>query len=338
MVCLRQRSVRRRWWRRKLVGETPRVSRDQPLRYFRPSLMTVLEESLLIFDERQPVALALDRAGSFKSVASWAHHPPPSQDFQPGRRRTVVVSHESVRVVDGQGEAATAISHHGQTLNVTMDNSGVTGKEAHHTASLFQPIRRISEAGVQWTFTTLFDGPRVASLVTRVTSTGKVRLWNLGPGSATDAVVLEETPYVCIRRAHRRPWEFEPTSEVWRIVDDEPTRIDTLIDISRHCWPLRPYAEQDLTCAFGRAAEDARLVVACGATDVKIVVEDVERMPRLQLLFSMPNGKSYARSDHPFDELGSTTGGLAALGIILAEDVEAGLPSACDWSYGRIRI
>lgn len=57
-------------------------------------------------------------------------------------------------------------------------------------------------------------------------------------------------------------------------------------------------------------------------------MEDLDRLPRLHLYFTLPGHRTYVRTDQPFDELGCTTGGLAALGIILDEELVAGLSSA----------
>jgi hypothetical protein len=300
--------------------------------------MAIAGDELLVIDERQPVALLLDNSGRVRALASWPHHEPPLQTFLPDRRRTVVVTPGSTRVVDGQHAVSAKIYQRGHTLHVAQDSSDVSDGDSQHGASLFQPIRRISNTDVEWTFSIVFDGPRVTTLLTRSRRPQEVRRWDLGAGSATDAVILGETLYFCIRRAHRRPWDFAPQNELWQIAGDVPTLIDTSIDISKHCWPRRPYIEEDLARALDRATDDARVVVGHGATHVSVVVEDLEILPRIRLFFTMPDHKAYVRSDHPFDELGCSTGGLDALGIILAEDVDAGLSSAYAPAHGPIPI
>lgn len=164
--------------------------------------------------------------------------------------------------------------------------------------------------------------------VNRTRPGGEVRRWDLGTGSASDALIHHGVPYVCVRRADARPWDFEPARDLWRIVDGIPERLEIDAEISDRCWPPRPCREDDLSRALDSMRYDAETAVEHGATDVRIVMEDLDRLPRLRLYFMMPGNKPYVRTDQPFDELGCTTGGLAALGIILDEDLHAGLASA----------
>ena len=292
------------------------------------AILAELNGHLLVIDDRQPVALLLGPDGRIRSVASWPEVPPPPQPFDADRRRVVQVRRGRARVTDEPAGPSVVLSIRGGVLTAEHQDEDLADWEPPHAAHLFRRIRRVDHDGTEWTFRGRHAWPRVDAVVSRTRRGGEVRHWDLGTGSVSDALVLDGVAYVCVRRANKRPWEFDPARDLWRIVDDEPERLDVGIDISDRCWPPRPYLVEELARAFDRLHGDVQTAVEHGATDIRVVVEDLDRLPRIKLYFTLAGGRRYVRTDEPFDELGCATGGLSAFTIILDEDLRTGLESA----------
>lgn len=73
------------------------------------------------------------------------------------------------------------------------------------------------------------------------------------------------------------------------------------------------------------AVTDLKLLLSknLGAQTASIRVNNVDHRPKVSVNLELRDGRQFARSDVPIDELGRQAG-LGALGIILDEDLSAG--------------
>lgn len=285
-------------------------------RFLAPSFLVPAAPCLLAVDRVQPVAATVSADGEVLDVVSWAQEvPPPAEAVYPNRRIGI-----------GDGRVVVQDLPAGDPVTLTIGAGGsVTKARAADSASLWDGLRvrhtrGSSQAGGkygEWQLRTrLYYGNRWATQVERHAD-GVVSVWRAGHGTFVAHAMAGDVLAVCVRRADKRPWTFDPAHELYLLRARGPgiaTPIEVgPIDVTDLCWDRgeRPPdgfrgMQTYLTFSTGQAEEVRRL----GATDVRLVVRDLDTWPVIELSFDLPDvpGVRFVERDEPFDELGNLSG------------------------------
>ncbi|WP_431926030.1 hypothetical protein [Amycolatopsis tucumanensis] len=188
-------------------------------RTFAPWYVTRLRSHFLLVDRFQPVAVSMSTNGRVVDVVSWASSAAaPEKLGWPNRR---VVPGEDRLLVQDLPDGA------GVVLEVTADgrlDHRIEPDVPEHLPGaihrrLFAPVSRTVAAGDPgghtWHIESMTDGFFRSAAVT-LSGVGRFDLPRPASVSAL-AAMGDELAFVCVQRADKRPWNFEPETQLWMV-------------------------------------------------------------------------------------------------------------------------
>ncbi|WP_156819336.1 hypothetical protein [Pseudonocardia sp. HH130630-07] len=300
-------------------------------------------------DRCHPFAVTLDGDGALCATASWSHLIAPPNAWHYPRRRLLHLDATSVAVHDfGATTAARLVVGPGGSLDVHPARlAGLSWREQRYV-----PPRRAGTSTVpgpgwvvgndrrrhRWSWWAVH--PAVAAPA--FGPHGPILDWAALSGDAGIAVV---------RHAQARPLDLRPRAAL-HLLDTRrypPDRVLPAVALPGTArWTVDPERADDrqaeltpgpqdyadaraaaITTCRDDAERSARRLLELGYTDASVTLPDGPDAPdpRVVLEFGSPEhpDRSFRRVDRPLDELGHPGGGLRDLGVVLDEDLSAGL-------------
>ncbi|MGW4591064.1 hypothetical protein ACWEKJ_27405 [Amycolatopsis thermoflava] len=312
-------------------------------RTFAPWYVTRLRSHFLLVDRFQPVAVSMSTNGRVVDVVSWASSAAaPEEPGWPNRR---VVPGEDRLLVQDLPDGA------GVVLEVTADgrlDHRIEPDVPEHLPGaihrrLFAPVSLTVAAGDPgghtWHIESMTDGFFRSAAVT-LSGVGRFDLPRPASVSAL-AAMGADLAFVCVQRADKRPWNFEPETQLWMVQarpDRLTPRLMPALDITDLCWP-RPLGPEhalrrqvELSSYLSYSLSGLRFLQEFQAVNPELTIHgDVAAGDvTVDLTFGLPHlpDVRFRRRDRPFDERGVLAGGLRDLNISLEEDLLSGLIDA----------
>ncbi|MGH8930246.1 MAG: hypothetical protein ACRDZO_06320 [Egibacteraceae bacterium] len=292
----------------------------------------------MAIDKVQPVAVVVSPRGEVRCVASWARQVAPSSSSPWPNRR---IAAEPGRLLiqdlpDGPVVSASVGPDGSVVAEPVAGSSRLLDSVVFTYPRLFRAPQGDREQSVEgWRFSSRLDGVRWSARVELVRGASP-STWSAGPGSIVAYAVHDGAAAICVRRAGRRPWQFNPVHDLYVLESgrsgiSRPIPVPA-IDISDGCWP-RTVGSAELArllpeyLPYSIAESDA--AARWGGRDVRICLDRLDSHPVITLSFGLadvPNVR-FCRLDEPVNELGHVAG-LRALNVFLDEDLNGRLVDA----------
>jgi hypothetical protein len=300
----------------------------------RPGLLSPIgAHSVLVVDRLQPAAVLVGPSAEVTAVVEWPDRDRPPRDTDgsaPGRLTSVTGN--GVLILDVGSTVA---------VSVEINRAGGLQWSASECRAAELSLMRSSHRGVHeasgktWSYRSHHDQYRSRTVVRLDTDRQATNEWSVDRATPVSSALLGDSLLIVLRRAHKRPWDFDPRHELWKFsATGEPASVISMPALSTAWLPYENHvSDQAVTIAFEQAQRGADTVAeAAAATDIDIVVAVRMGQPQVALSFDVPDGRRLCRIDRPFNPLGQTTGGLVGQSIWLDDDLTGGIlePGAVD--------
>lgn len=316
----------------------------QTRRMLRPSLVTTVGKAFLAVDEVQPVAVLLSPSGEVLDKVSWRDEIEPVTERKGWPRRRLISWGNDVTILDEGCESWAHVSaesnkrlqlHPAVAISDLIAPSDSTASQTRISTNI-----TFDRGEANWQATSQLDDLWWTSkIVIDLREDRCRRRWQFNEfGSITSGTLLDDnapTMAFCIRRAHKRPWQFRPEYSLVltsRSADEVELLSIREIDITELCWRQSyDYLRTARLMSDYISYSYAEYLSAhrAGATMVDIRIRSLDSLPVIELRFMLPQlpGTVFRRLDVPFDEVGAFGSGLRDLGIFLEEDLQADVPA-----------